>query len=49
MNKAAHTVEVIDVYERIVQASPLEAKHITVGDGSNIHLLEGGEGSPLFY
>lgn len=49
MTEATHTAEVSDVYERIVQASSLEAKHIAIGDGSDIHVLEAGEGAPLFY
>lgn len=43
----AHPVEVRQVYERLLAGAPVRSRHVEVGDGGRVHLLETGTGSPV--
>ena len=43
----AHSVEVQQVYERVLAGASVASRFIQVGAGDVVHLLEGGAGSPV--
>ena len=43
----AHSVEVRQVYERVLAGSPVRSRHVEMGAGGRVHLLEKGAGPPI--
>jgi pimeloyl-ACP methyl ester carboxylesterase len=43
----AHSVEVRQVYERVLAGSPVRSRHVEMGAGGRVHLLEQGAGPPI--
>ena len=43
----AHSVEVRQVYERVLAGSPVRSRHVEMGAGGRVHLLEKGAGPPV--
>ena len=43
----AHPVEVRRVYERVLAGSSMRSRHVEVGAGGRVHLLEKGAGPPV--
>jgi pimeloyl-ACP methyl ester carboxylesterase len=43
----AHSDEVVEVHQRILGASPAQSRHIKVGSGRGVHVIEAGEGPPV--
>ena len=43
----AHSVEVRQVYERVLAGSPVRSRHVEMGAGGRVHLLEQGAGPPV--
>ena len=42
-----HSVEVRQVYERVLAGSPVRSRHVEMGAGGRVHLLEQGAGPPV--
>ena len=42
-----HSVEVRQVYERVLAGSPVRSRHVEMGAGGRVHLLEKGAGPPV--
>jgi pimeloyl-ACP methyl ester carboxylesterase len=42
-----HSVEVRQVYERVLAGSPVRSRHVEMGAGGRVHLLEKGAGPPI--
>jgi pimeloyl-ACP methyl ester carboxylesterase len=43
----AHSDEVVAVHQRILGASPARSRHIKVGSGRRVHVIEAGQGPPV--
>jgi pimeloyl-ACP methyl ester carboxylesterase len=45
----AHSDEVVEVHQRILGASPARSRHIEVGSGRRVHVIEAGGGPPVLF
>jgi pimeloyl-ACP methyl ester carboxylesterase len=45
--RQAHSVEVRQVYERVLAGASVSSRHVQVGAGGRVHLLEKGAGPPM--
>jgi pimeloyl-ACP methyl ester carboxylesterase len=42
-----HSAEICQVYERVLAGSPVHSRHVEVGAGGRVHVLENGAGRPV--
>lgn len=49
MANSTHPEAVASVYARMLSESPVEGKFITIGGGTQIHVIEAGTGQPLVF
>ncbi len=42
-----HSAEIRQVYERVLAGSTVHCRHVEVGPGNSVHLLERGAGQPV--
>ena len=42
-----HSAEICQVYERVLAGSPVHSRHVEVGAGGRVHVLENGAGPPV--
>jgi pimeloyl-ACP methyl ester carboxylesterase len=45
----AHSDAVVEVHERILDASPARSRHIEVRSGRRVHVIEAGQGPPVLF
>lgn len=49
MENLTHPIEVVRIYERILEESSAEGRYINISGGHKIHVVEAGAGPPLVY